>query len=120
MEQQTAIEIYIKDCPNDRLFAWIESAVGPLGNPEEIGDATLYPSPLGPVIITPNIQDGPFVGVEFIMPHSPWATDVDCGRQAARELGCIVRCDPGQHFPEVDPLSDAVLEINGYTERIEN
>jgi hypothetical protein len=80
----------------------------------------LYPSLLGIVIVTPNIQDGPFVGVEFNMPHIPWATAVDCGRQAARELGCVVRCEPGQYFPEVDPLSDAVLEIDGDTERIIN
>jgi hypothetical protein len=119
MKRQTDIEIYVRDCPIERIVAWLETVVGPVGKGEACGEAFAHATSIGTVVITPQIEGGPFVGVWFPTPNSPWLTDVDCGRQAARELGCVVRCDPGQHYPDV-PLwaSDQFLEITGGTERI--
>ena len=118
MKQQTGIEIYVKDCSNEQRVAWIESAFGTLGTPEDMGGMTLYASSPGPIIISDNIEDRTFASVWFKTPQSPWKIDVDCGRQAARELGCIVRCDPGQQLPEGSPTSDMFLEIKGNDERL--
>jgi hypothetical protein len=118
VERQLVIEIYVRHCPKEQLIAWIESAIGPLGQSEHAGEAAVYPSLLGPVIITPGIEGGPFVSIWFNTSHSPWATDVDCGRQAAREMGCPVRCSPGQNFPEVHPASPVFLEIESGAERL--
>lgn len=118
MERQPNIEIFLHGCPMEQLLTWIEMIIGPLEKPEEAGDSTIYPGPIGPTIVTP-VQDG-FVSVCFNTSLTPWETDVDCARQAARELKCTVRCDPGQHFPEVHPASDIFLEINGETERLIN
>jgi hypothetical protein len=118
LERQLEIAIFVRDCPNERLIAWIESAIGPLGEPEPAGEAVVYPSLLGPVILTAGIEGGLFVSIWFNTPQSPWATDVDCGRQAARELGCTVRCSPGENFPEVHPASPVFLEIECGAERL--
>ena len=116
MKRQPEIEIFLHGCPMERLLTWIEMVIGPLGKPEEAGESIIYPGPIGPIIVTP-VRDG-FASVWFNTSRSPWETDVDCARQAARELKCTVRCDPGQHFPEVHPLSDIFLEITGETERL--
>jgi hypothetical protein len=118
LERQLEIEIYVRDCSNEQLIAWIESAIGPLGQPEHAREAVVYPSLFGPVILTPGTDGGPFVSIWFNTPQSPWATDVDCGRQAARELGCIVRCSPGRSLPEIDPASPVFLEIERGAERL--
>src|SRR5207248_4042795 len=94
LKRQSDIEVYVRDCPMERLGAWLQSVFGPLEAPVEAGDAVVYTGSTGPVVVTPGIEGGPFVGVWFNTPLSPWATDVDCARQAARELGCTVRCCP--------------------------
>jgi hypothetical protein len=113
------IEIYVRDCPPERLIAWPESIVDPLAPAEPAGAATVYPSRIGPVVVTPRMEDGPFLGVWFNGPDCPWATDADCARQAAQELGCGVRFCPGRPPPEGPPwASDQFLEISGREEKI--
>ena len=116
LPRQEDIEIYVRDCAVEELEGWIESSFSPLGRPDRFGDTLVYPSSLGPVTLT-NVG-GPFVGIWFATPRSPWATDVDCARQAATELKRVVRCDPGRHSPEVDPQSDVFLEIDDGVERL--
>lgn len=116
MERQKEIEIYIRGCPDRRLLAWIESRIGHLDQPESAGDARVYASRIGPVIVT--AIGGAFTGVWFNTANSPWATDIDCAREAARYLMCVVRCDPGRHFNDVPERSDTFLEIEGDVERL--
>jgi hypothetical protein len=118
MDEQGEIEIYVRDCKIADVLAWAKSRIGELARPDAAGDATVYESPCGPLIITPAIEDGPFFSLWFNTPRTPWRTDVDCARDAARELGCIVRCDPGQHYPEVPPQSSTFLEIVGDREEL--
>lgn len=77
----------------------------------------MYASQIGKVIITP-VEEREFMGVWFNTPHSPWATDVDCAREAARYLMCVVRCDPERHFNVIPSMSDTFLEIEGDVERL--
>lgn len=118
MEKQGEIMIYVRGCTVARMLDWAASRLGELSTPEVVGDATVYGSPCGPLIVTAGIEDGPFVSLWFNTPHTPWQTDVDCGRDAARELGCTVRCDPGQHFPGVSPHSPVFLEVVGDRETL--
>src|SRR5262249_42408595 len=88
------IEIYVCDYPAERLIAWLESIVGPLAPVKPAGTAMVYPSSIGPVVVRPQIEGGAFVGVWFNSPNSPWATDADCARQAAKEL--VASCGAAQ------------------------
>src|SRR5262245_25283930 len=113
--RQTNIEIFA-DCSQERLLAWVESVIGGLSTGEVAGAATIYQSSAGSVITTP-IEDSDFISIWFSTPHSPWATDVDCARQAAREIRCVVRCDPGVAY-DVDPYSDVFLQIADSSETL--
>jgi len=116
MKRQSDIEIYVKGCPNDVLVAWIEKIFGKLKRVPDTSYMIIYDSEVCRIIITPS--DYSFTSVNFCSAETPWATHVDCGRQAVRDLNCIVHCDPGQNFPEVDPLSDIFLEISADGERL--
>jgi len=117
LRQQTDLEIYV-NCEMARLIAWLNGVAGPLEKTESLGETIIYSSSVGPIVVTPATEEEPFTSVWLNTPASLWTTDVDFGRQAARELRCVVRCDPGQHDPEVHPLSDVFLEIDGDGERL--
>lgn len=119
MKRQKDIEIYLKNCSNKQIIDWIKSILGLLKEPEDSGVGILCSTPIGLAIITSEIDDNKSItGVWFNTPQSPWPTDVDCGRQAAQELGCIVFCDPGEHYPEVDPVSYTFLKIDRNNEQL--
>ncbi len=120
MQRQQDIEIYARDCTVEELVAWSKSKLGGLGRPEALAGSTLYESPRGPLTVTKGMGDGTFVSLWFNSSRTPWATDVDCAREAARELRCTVRCDPGQHYPDVAPQSAIFLEVVGEREHLVN
>lgn len=117
MQRQRDVEVYLRDCPLERAAAWVQAVSGPLVGPLDCGGPVAYHPPAGAVVLTPGV-DGAFLGVWFNTPCRPWDTDAECGRAAAEALGCVVRCDPGPHSPEVHPLSDVFLEIAGGSERL--
>ena len=117
MEAISDIGIYINS-PMEQVVKWISSVVGLLNEDTRIGnDVFIYSCSFGKVIVTSNDEDS-FVEVSF---HTPgiWKTGAECARQAARELRCKVHCDPGADYPEVNPHSDVMLEIDATTEPIE-
>ena len=111
MERQPEVEVYLRGCPAERVLAWVREAVGPLAGPFDCGGATAYHPATGAVVLTPGVEGGPFLGVWFNTPARPWDTDAECARAAAAALGCVARCDPGPHYPEVHPLSPVFLEV---------
>jgi hypothetical protein len=117
VKRQADVEVYLRDCPLERAVAWVQSVSGPLTGPVDCGGPVAYHPPDGAVVLTPGL-DGGFLSVWFNTPRHPWDTDVECGQAAAVALGCVVRCDPGLYCPEVHPLSDVFLEIDGGTERL--
>lgn len=109
--RQPNIEIFVK-CELRRLLDWLGAIASPVTFSEKAGDALFYETRFGTVVVTPEIENGPFISAYF--PNgTPWDTDVDCARQAATELGCCVRCDPGQAFPSIHLASDTFLEMEG-------
>lgn len=117
MEATSDIGIYI-DRPVEQVVKWISSVVGPLNEDTRIGNHVfIYSCSLGKVIVTSNDEDS-FVEVTFFTPGI-WKTGAECARQAARELRCKAHCDPGADYPEVDPYSDVMLEIDATKEPIE-
>ena len=118
MARRSGIEVFVCGCSEIRLLAWIQSRLGTLIGPQGAGDALVYGSPCGPVIITLRVEDGPFTGVWFNTTRTPWDTDVDCARDAARELGCVLRCDPGVTVGTAPRVASAFLEIAGANERL--
>ena len=118
MTRQPDIEIYVSDIGHDRLVTWVESRLGAMSPLDRFADVTVYESTCGVVVITPGIEGGPFTSVWFTSPDAPWASDVDCARAAAADLECVVRCEPGEAFPEVSPFADVFFESNGQSESL--
>jgi|GEM_PF-6469239 len=117
MAKHTDVEIFVRACEDARLLAWLESVAGPAAVAWERDGATGYTTARGEVIVTHRMEDGPFDGIWIPWGRALWAADVACARQAARFLGCVVRCEPGRSF-KVDPLADLLLEIAHGEERL--
>ena len=116
MKREKELAIHVS-CPLEQLIAWLNVLVGPLEVSARVAETIFYQSSIGPVVVI-CVEDHAFIDVCFRTRNSPWVTSVDLGRQAARELGCAVRCEPGHYYPEVDPLSNVWLEIGGDQERL--
>jgi hypothetical protein len=57
--------------------------------------------------------------LEIWVHHSKaWPSSPAFARFLAARLACTVRCDPGAEAADIDPYSDAVLEIDREGERI--
>lgn len=120
MERQSEVEVYLRDCPIERALAWVRETVGSVAGPFDCGTAVAYHPTTSPgaVVLTPGVEGGPFLSVWFNTPARPWATDAECARAAARDLGCVVRCDPSREHPELPPGADVWLELSDGVERL--
>jgi hypothetical protein len=99
------IAIYLPDTPKDRILEWLE---------RQFPDATMRTTHADvdalrleldtqgdaiPVALFFDAVPG-YTVVWFDTASSPWATDLDCARTAARDLGCEVRCSTGSWSEE--------------------
>lgn len=112
------IEILVRDVPPDRLAGWLSGVVGPLGRPTEAGESVVYRTRFGPVVVSSVVDRPGSASVWFNAAEWPWSSSAACARQAARALRCSVLCDPGTEYPDVDPLSDVMLEVSADGERL--
>lgn len=118
MVKSVEIEIFVRDCAERRLLEWAGTKLGPLSGPHDDGTLISYDSPRGPVAVIYDIEGGPFLGLWFNTPRTPWERDVDCAREAARDLGCTVRCKPESPPLEGHAERDMFVEISGSSERL--
>lgn len=89
------IEVYVKDRTAQRIFEWVET-VGSLTNlktAKESIKATLLIDDLEiPVLIQQRVIGKAWSTVWFDSSETPWATDLECARQIAKELDTQTRC----------------------------
>ena len=121
-ENQGNIEIYVRDCPHDKIVSWLSRVFGPLEKVTNESDLVIYHTShrhsIIPISIQENMNDGSFTSIFISQNISPWSNDVDFARDAHRELKCQVRCDPGDEYPDVPSYSDTFLQITDTKEEL--
>ncbi|MHC4215764.1 MAG: hypothetical protein ACYSWP_20645 [Planctomycetota bacterium] len=115
------IEVYVRNCPRDKIASWLCRVFGPFEKVNESDPVIYHVSYRNSTIsisIQERMEDGPFTSI-FINPNiTPWSNDVDFARDAHRELKCQVRCYPGDEYPDVPSYSDTFLQITGTKEEL--
>jgi hypothetical protein len=112
------IEILIQDASAAEVIGWLEARLGPLVETEVV-DGIHYLGTVDDrarVVVTPNMEDGPFLSVYVRGAQLPWPGSAALAIACAVELGKTVRwCDPaanrwmekqGTRPPQVVPSSD--------------
>jgi hypothetical protein len=110
------IEIYAKtDFPGE-VVSILSRSIGPLKSDGSSAEGLqIFRFESVSVVLQPS-EDG-FVSI-WVRGSSAWSSCPALGRYLARELRCIVRCDPGCEFPDASPYSSTFLEINGDNESL--
>jgi hypothetical protein len=90
------IEIYIKRPSVEVVLDWLRERfqLGEVRKKGETLECHLQPNDLI-VIIVPGAVKGGFTSVWFKHGLTPWATDVDCAREAFARFHLEVRCSTG-------------------------
>lgn len=106
------IEIYLPKVTIDALDNWLAEAIGakplaPAGN-QKWRTLGRHEGREIPVLLIEKAADG-FASLWFDSPATPWTTDLTCANDAARRLGCEVRCTLAGWTPGDDP--DRFLQV---------
>lgn len=92
---ETEIEIFVYHTITSTLTAWLSARFEHLRLVDTIGDIEIHHTDSGASItITPSVEDGPFTSAYIVGPHLPWPSTLDCGRDAVRALGTVIRVAP--------------------------
>lgn len=94
------IEIYLREAPKDRILQWLERQFPDASaRTSRSGAGTLrleFDTRTDAVAVSLFFDAVPGYTVVWVdSASSPWATDLDCARAAARDLDCEVRCSTG-------------------------
>jgi hypothetical protein len=118
-EKTIEVEIYIEDCDEAQLLAalcetlgdamrdWVDLDWG--ASPRFYRFAHAH---LSFMANTPGFSSCTLRG------ELPWPDSVLLARAMFPKLGKRIFCDPGMHYPDVHPLSDAFLLLDADGERI--
>jgi hypothetical protein len=110
------VEVYVKTGDSSAVVSLLSRSIGPLApNSPPKSELQIYEFESVSVILQPS-EDG-FASV-WVRGSGAWPSCPALGRHLARELRCIVRCDPEREFPEVDSHSNVFLEIDGDKEHL--
>ena len=109
------VAAYVLGVEESRAVALLSSELGALvcevGNPDGF---RIYTAGAVTVVVIPS-EDV----LDIWVHHSQaWSSSPAFARFLAAGLACTVRCDPGAEAPDIDPCSDALLEIDRDGERI--
>ncbi len=118
MNSADDLEIFVRDCSLAEIQAWLSTIFGVVSEYEEAGHSLICQTRDVRFVITPGIENGPYTSIWFAKSGTAWRSDADLARQAARQLGVTVRCEPGKEYPEIHPCSPVMLEISNGTERL--
>jgi hypothetical protein len=110
------VEAYAKTSDIDAVVSLLSRSIGALRSSDspEAGPR-IYDAGSVSVVLWPR-EDG-FLSV-WVRGNTIWSSSPTLGRHLARELCCLVRCDPGDEFPDVSPYSNVFLEIEGGKESL--
>jgi hypothetical protein len=108
------VEIFVSSVDTPRLLSWLDASIGPLPPADPAGDAQVFKTRVGPLVVTPVANGNQFTSFWLNSPAAPWVSDVDFARAIVRGTTIIVRCDPGPNEPsdvflEVGPAGEASL-----------
>ena len=106
MQRYPDIEIYLAEAPIEALNAWLGETLeaAPLeavGKHKWRATGRIAGKPV-PILLMERAADG-FASLWLDSGATPWPRDVDCAREAARQLGCEVRCSLGGWQPGDNP-----------------
>ncbi|XOV90013.1 MAG: hypothetical protein ACFHX7_09035 [Pseudomonadota bacterium] len=90
------IEIYLKRPALAQITDWLSDRFG-ISGVHNRAEATLYTlvAPALECVVVENAVKGGFTSVWFRSGKMPWATDLDCAREAFTRFGLEVRCSSG-------------------------
>lgn len=106
MGSSTMLEIFLLDAAAADVFDWLNRRLGGLTHVDQQGDISFYAAPHAKVTVTRKIEDGPFGSICVAGELLPWASHVECARDAATSLARVVRGQLESH-----PYGDVLLEI---------
>lgn len=109
------VAAYVLGVEEGRAVALLSTVLGPLVREHSTPDSfRIHTAGAVTVVVIPS------EGVLEIWVHhsQAWPSSPAFARFLASGLDCTVRCDPGTEAPDIDPYSDALLEIDREGERI--
>lgn len=99
MSRAPDIEIYLRHCDRGRLEDWLCQLLQDLRcskhQPPVYHYQASYQGHEIPIMLIEGAAGKAFCSLWFNSEHSPWASDLDCARQAFQALECEIRCAPG-------------------------
>lgn len=120
----TDIEIYLFDATLSDILNWLQDRfLSILPDTETAGSSTTHhffaqtETASIRIIIVEKVA-GRYTSILFDSPNTPWETDLDCARDAFRQLLVEVRCCVASWLPEQNP--DEWLSICGEGESVIN
>ena len=105
-ERHPDIEVYVKSCPVAELEQWL-STLGTLTSVFAQGVTHEYHLTTDqgeiPVLIHEKVVGKAWTSVWFKSDKTPWSTDLECARAAAKGLDTQIRCIAGGWSDGDDP-----------------
>ena len=94
-ERHPDIEIYIKQQTVEQIVTWLQSRFADLTPTQKKGNTHHFKAQheghsIAVMLIYQAAKD--FSSLWFDSSQTPWATDLDCARQAQQQLGTEIRC----------------------------
>jgi len=110
----SGVEVFVSSADVPRLLSWLDASIGPLPPPAPAGDAQVFNTRVGPLVVTPVASHNQFTSFWLNSRATPWASNVDFARALVHGTAITVRCDPGRDEPsdvflEVGPTGEAPL-----------
>lgn len=111
------IEIYVANTPGKAVLDWLKARFPDQGAARPAGkrqwrQLIKYQNHEISVLVIEEASPG-FTSVWFDSPHSPWATDLECAREASAHFQQEVRVTAGSWDESADPDAWISLTASG-------
>jgi hypothetical protein len=103
----SGVEIFARSLDTPPILAWLDASLGPFSSAESTGDAQVFDTRVGPLVVTPAVDENQLTSFWLNSAAAPWASDIDFARAVTYATAVTVRCDSGQ-----GDLSDHLLEVS--------